>query len=215
MEIDRKEPHFVAALIMAAGCEAVGKLLDAIDGGKRDTHDIFVRELVLPHETLTGAMGRELFKSLRHGIAHSFRPKPILLGDGTLLCVTVNWGTTPPHLGPRRHPPGIWVNLPTMKADFEAMLNKYRRHFQETSKSGREPSEDWKRESLEKASKETDRTWHAFLGGSVARRGDGMLFRLERQTLARQLEREGGPIMFRWFKFAKVKPHPGEEASRG
>ena len=167
MEIKRKEPHFVAALIMAAGCEAVGKLLDAIDGTKREAHDVFVRELVLPHKTLSSAMGRELFKSLRHGIAHSFRPKPIVLADGTRVWVTVNWGTRQPHLGPRRDPPGIWVNLPTMQADFEAMLNKYRRHFQETSRAGREPSERWEKDSMEKASKETDRAWHAFLGGDA------------------------------------------------
>jgi hypothetical protein len=168
MEIDRKEPHFVAALIMAAGCEAVGKLLDAVDGGKHEAHDVFVRDLVLPHKTLSSAMGRDLFKSLRHGIAHSFRPKPILLRDGTRLYVTVNWGTRPPHLGPRRDPPGIWVNLPTMQADFEAMLNKHRRHFQETSKPRREPSKRWQTESVQPASKETDGAWHAFLakGGS-------------------------------------------------
>ncbi len=163
MEIKRKQPHFVAALIMAAGCEAVGKLLDAIDGGKRQPHDVFVRELILPHETLSSAMGRDLFKSLRHGIAHSFSPKPIVLRDGSRLCVTVNWGTRPPHLGPRRDPPGIWVNLPTMKADFEAMLDKYRRRFEETSRPGREPSTRWQTESVLPASKETDRAWHAFL----------------------------------------------------
>jgi hypothetical protein len=121
---------------------------------------------VLPHKTLNSAMGRELFRSLRHGIAHTFQPKPIVLSDGTRLCVTVNWGTRPPHLGPRRDPPGIWVNLPTMQADFEAMLNKYRRYFQETSRPGREPSEHWQRESVQQASKETVRAWHAFLGGS-------------------------------------------------
>ncbi len=163
LEIKRKRPHFVAALIMAAGCEAVGKLLDAIEGGKRQPHDVFVRELILPHQTLSSAMGRELFQSLRHGIAHSFWPKPIVLDDGTRLLVTVNWGIRPPHLGPRRDPPGIWVNLPTMKADFEAMLDKYRRHFEETSRPGREPSTRWQIESILPASKETNRAWHAFL----------------------------------------------------
>jgi hypothetical protein len=121
---------------------------------------------VLHHKMISSAMGRELFKSLRHGIAHSFRPKPIVLADGTMLVVTVNWGTGRPHLGPRRDPPGIWVNLPTMQVDFESMLNKYRRHFKETSRPGREPSERWLRESVQQASGETDRAWHLFLGGS-------------------------------------------------
>ena len=68
---------------------------EGVDGKKRGPHDLFVHELVLPHKTLNSAMARDLFQSIRHGIAQRFRPKPILLRDGRYLWVTVNWGDAP------------------------------------------------------------------------------------------------------------------------
>jgi hypothetical protein len=163
MEIDRKEPHFVAALIMAVGCEAVGKLLEGVDGTKRETHEVFVDELVLPHRTLNRAMARDLFQSIRHGIAHRFRPKPIVLRDGRYLWVTLNWGEAPEHLGLRTDQPGVWVNLPTMQADFEAMLDKYHARLASSSKPGRKLTGHWWRESIQQATKESEPGWRAFL----------------------------------------------------
>jgi len=163
MEIDRKEPHFVAALLMAVGCEAVGKLLEGVDGKERETHDLFVEELVLPHRTLNRAMARDLFQSIRHGIAHRFRPKPIVLRDGRYLWVTLNWGTRPEHLGRRSDKPGVWVNLPTMQADFEAMLDKYRAVLQRSSKPPRKLVGDWWTNSIQRATRESEPGWRAFL----------------------------------------------------
>ena len=46
MKIDRKHPHYVGAVIMAIGCEAVGRLLTAMDGESRAPQEIFVTALV-------------------------------------------------------------------------------------------------------------------------------------------------------------------------
>jgi hypothetical protein len=61
MEIRRKEPHYIAALTIAAGCEAIGRLLESVDGKCRDDEDIFVEELILPHGggAIDAAMARD------------------------------------------------------------------------------------------------------------------------------------------------------------
>ncbi len=163
MEIPRKQPHFVAALIMAVGCEAVGKLLSGIDGRKRADHDVFVSELILPHKTMTAAMGRDLFHSIRHGIAHAFHPKPIVLPDGRWLQPTLVWLDGSPHLR-LRHGTGIWLNLPTMQRDFELMLDRHRDAIRESSKPGRRLSDEWLLGSiLHLAPKDSKVGWQAFL----------------------------------------------------
>jgi hypothetical protein len=166
MEIPRKHPHFVAALIMAVGCEAVAKLLSGLDGEKRDDHDVFVRELVLPHKTMSAAMGRDLFYSIRHGIAHAFYPKPIILRDGRWVHPTLVWGKGAPHLHLRREGPAIWLSLPTMQRDFELMLDGHRETIRQSSKPGRRLSDQWLLGSiLHLASKDSDPGWQAFLRG--------------------------------------------------
>ncbi len=90
MEIDRKHPHYVAAVVIAIGCEAVGRLLSAIDGRDRAAHEVFVEDLILPYRTLDGPMGRDLFDAARNGIAHRFETKPIELKGGQQIEVIVN-----------------------------------------------------------------------------------------------------------------------------
>jgi len=90
MEVNRKHPHYVAAVIMAIGCEAVGRLLTAMDGESRAPHDIFVRELVRQYGRFDDEMGQDIFDAIRNGIAHRFQTKPIELKDGRQVSVIVN-----------------------------------------------------------------------------------------------------------------------------
>lgn len=98
---------------MAIGCEAVGRLLTAMDGESRVPHEIFVTALVRPYRDkgLDDEMGRDLFDAMRNGIAHRFDTKPIELKDGRQIQVLVNWGEGYPHLGVGLNPPRIYVNL--------------------------------------------------------------------------------------------------------
>jgi hypothetical protein len=166
MEVPKKQPHFVAALIVAVGCEAVGQLLSGLDGEKRADHDVFVREIVLPHKTMNAAMGRDLFQSIRHGIAHAFYPKPIILRDGRWLYPTLVWGEGAPHLHLRHEGPSVWLSLPRMQRDFEAMLDRHRETIRQSSKPGRRLSDHWLLGSiLNLTSKDSDPGWQAFLRG--------------------------------------------------
>ena len=172
MEIPRKHPHFVAALIMAVGCEAVAKLLSGIDGKKREDHHVFVRELVLPHKTMNAMMARDLFYSIRHGIAHAFYPKPIILRDGRWVHPVLVWLEGSPHLRLWRDRSGIWLNLVTMQRDFELMLDRHRDTIRRTSKPGRRLSDQWLLGSiLHLTSKASDPGWQAFLRGEEKTRG--------------------------------------------
>jgi len=164
MEINRKHPHYVAAVIMAIGCEAVGRLLTALDGGSRAPHEIFVKDLVRPYKRLDDEMGQDLFDAIRNGIAHRFDTKPIELKDGRQIRVIVNWGEGRPHLGVRHDPLEIYVNLFQMQRDFEAMLDRYRDEVRRTSSPGRQLAEAWYREwRAVTYAKDSDLGWQRFL----------------------------------------------------
>ena len=169
MEINRKHPHYVAAVIMAIGCEAVGRLLTAMDGERREPHDIFVKELVRQYKRLDDEMGQDLFDAIRNGIAHRFRTKPIELKDGRQIRVIVNWGEGRPHFGVRHDPAGVYVNLFRMQRDFEAMLDRHRADLVRTSRPGRQLAELWYRDRRAVTfAKDSDREWQRFLSEEEA-----------------------------------------------
>ena len=171
LEIDRKHPHYVAALIIAAGCEAVGHLLQSVDGRMREDHEVFVSAIVAPHrpgwilspKARRGdpSMGRDLFEALRHGVAHLFDTKFLKIDDQRRIELVVKWENGNEHLGLRRDPPGIYLSLPTMRRDFVAMLNRYREEIQAASRPGRRLSDYWCHRLLEEA--DDKKGWIAFL----------------------------------------------------
>lgn len=164
MEIDRKHPHYVAAVVMAIGCEAVGRLLNAMDGGSREAHDIFAKELVCQYIQLDDEMGQNVFDAIRNGIAHRYETKPIELKDGRQIRVIVNWGEGRPHFGVCRDPLGIYINLFQMKRDFEAMLDRYRDALVRTSRPGRQLMEAWYRDwKAVTYAKDSDLGWQRLL----------------------------------------------------
>jgi len=165
MEIPREHPHYAAGLIVAAGCEAVGKILDSVDGGKRAPSEVFVRELIAPYGRVTCAMARDIFDALRNGLAHTFRTKHILLADGRSLRVVLNWGEGRQHLGLRSHPPGVFLNLPVLRQDFEGMLNRYRDQLRGDPRALRRLDERWQREATRRAESGAQRGWVEFLMG--------------------------------------------------
>mgnify|MGYP003576683064 CR=1 FL=1 len=166
LEIDRKQPHFIPVVVMAIGCEAVGQVLQSVDGQERKPWDVFVEEMILPHG-LTRDMGFDLFQSIRNGLAHSYFAKRIVLKDERAIVVGVNWGDGVPHLKLRNDPPSIWLSLSQMQTDFEAMLDKYRGVVQQTSTGGRTMSAWWNEKAARGTSFESDSQWARFLEGKT------------------------------------------------
>ncbi len=168
MEITRKEPHYVAGLVIAAGCEAMGHVLECVDSRKRAPEEVFVQEMVLPGSAFSEAMGRDLFHSLRDGIAHTFETKFIRLDDGRLIQLVVSWGPQHPHLGLRRDPPGIYLNLPVMQERFEAALDRCLDLVRNSSRRGRPLTQRWLNEIDRRAESGSQTGWADFLGGSLS-----------------------------------------------
>lgn len=173
MDIPREHPHYVAAVVVAVGCEAVGRLMSATDGETRAPSQIFADELVAPYLTESAssqarAVGRDLFDAIRNGIAHRFDTKPVELIDGRQIQVMVNWGERYPHLSLSSTPPVVYINLFQLQRDFEAMLDRYRETLRQTSRSGRTLSPDWyhDRKAVTYAGDESSPGWVGLLDRS-------------------------------------------------
>src|ERR1700694_3166877 len=121
MEISRKQPHYAAALLIVIGCEALGRLLYS----KKER--VFVKDLIAPYGWISEAMAGDIFKALRHGLAHTYDTNYIRVGSrGPLIALIVSWTDKHTPLGLRVEPPGIYLNLPTMQRDLEGIFDRYR-----------------------------------------------------------------------------------------
>lgn len=156
MEIPRKQPHYAAALLVVIGCEALGRLL------YNRKEQVFVKELIAPHGRITEAMAGDLFKALRNGLAHTYDTNYMRLGQrGPLVELVVSWTDTHPHLGRRDDPPGIYLSLPTMQRDLEAILDRYREELRRAPK--RTVFRAWAEERVQPASPRAEAGWRKFI----------------------------------------------------
>jgi hypothetical protein len=156
MEIERKQPHYAAALLVVIGCEALGRLL------YNRKEYVFVKELIAPHGRISEAMAEDLFKALRHGLSHTYDTNYIRVGTGgPLVELMVSWTDAHPHLGLREHPPGIYLNLPTMQRDLEKILDHYRDQLR--GAPTRRVPRAWAMERIQPSSPRAEAGWRRFL----------------------------------------------------
>ena len=175
MAIEDEPLHYIAALVIAAGCEAACRILKSADllalppGRKWTPQYLFIEEIVVTHPPLDRDMGDDLFRVLRHGIAHLFEPKFIKLSDETQIELIVSRRERP-HFGRRPDPPGIYLNLETMRDDFIQMLKKYRAMCEASSRPGRGLGKEWHEVEMiwEVRKKPSETSWRAFMDGRFA-----------------------------------------------
>lgn len=122
LRIEHKPPVYAAAILVAVGCEALGRL--------RHTHisKVFVEELVLKRRPdIDERMAVDLFEALRNGLAHIYDTAYIQAGSsGPRIELIICWKNHEQlHLRPRRYPPGIYLHLPTMFEDLKAAFRKH------------------------------------------------------------------------------------------
>lgn len=99
-------------------------------------------------------------------MAHAFGMSPIQAGSGgPLIQPVLNWGTGRRHLGLRPDPPGIYLNLPRMQTDFEAMLNRRRAELRASSRLRGLP-DSWTRRRVTPAQPDAIAGWRQFLAGN-------------------------------------------------
>jgi hypothetical protein len=84
LEIPKKHPIHAVALLVVVAVEALSKLLDW-----HQPKDFFAKEY-LARRDVPEAIGRDLFDSLRNGLAHIYAPYPIYVGARVVL-PTMAW----------------------------------------------------------------------------------------------------------------------------
>jgi hypothetical protein len=123
---------------------------------------VFVKELIAPHGRITDTMAGDLFKALRNGLAHTYDTNYIRVGSGgPLVELLVSWTDSHPHLGRRDDPPGIYLNLPTMQRDLEAIFDRYREDLRHAPK--RTVPRGWAKERVQPASPRAVAGWREFM----------------------------------------------------
>ncbi len=158
MEIERKQPNYVAALLAAIGCEALSRLC-----GHKKEEQVFVEDLIPPGCPVDREMAADLFDVLRNGLAHTFDTNFIRLPDGTTIEIVVSWKEMP-HLGLRpSEPPGIYMNCEQMRIDLEAVYGRYREKLRASSYPGRKLPPTWTRKRYKAANEEAIEGWRRFL----------------------------------------------------
>ena len=156
-ETEKKNVHYVGALLVVIAAEGLSLLL-----GHNRPDEVFVRELIMPHEAKTGVtelMAQDLWLALRHGLAHTYDTKFIEVDD-QLVEVVVSWEEIP-HLSAGTSPPRIYLNLETMRQDLDRLFERYNREF--WSDSGKALPERWKQERVRRAQHGALRDWQSFL----------------------------------------------------
>ena len=87
LEIERKHPHYGAALVIVVGCEALARLRGRKE---KDKASIFV-EMLMRHNKLTAEMAADVFDALRNGPAHVFETKYIEIDGKPRVEIVVSW----------------------------------------------------------------------------------------------------------------------------
>lgn len=104
--------HYAVALLVAIGSEALGQL----QGRSQDS--VFVG--LMTKHGFPREMARDVFKALRHGIAHNYEAGFIRTGRLKVELI-VSWGLKE-HLSVRRDPPGLFLNVGAMWEDLNGVM---------------------------------------------------------------------------------------------
>lgn len=155
-DVEKKNVHYAGVLLVVIACEALSLLMDL----ERED-EIFVNELILPHRKLDRAMAEDLWKALRDGLAHIYDTKFIRVDD-QLIEIMVSWEDYP-HLTRRDDPPGIYLNLQTMRQDLERAFDLHDKEF--WLGPLRDLPERWRYEREKKAQDGATPGWRNFLRG--------------------------------------------------
>ena len=110
--------NFAAALIIAASCEALSRLL-----GK--SKDFYLTSIL--RKGLPPPLAKEIAVALRNGLAHVYETKFVIAGDLHLELI-VSWKAKR-HCSVRRDPPGIYLNVHTMWDDLRAIHEELRKEL--------------------------------------------------------------------------------------
>lgn len=91
LKIPKKQPIHAATFLVIVACEALSRLL-----GRRD-YDVFAKEF-LSRRGVPCEVGRELFRAIRHGLAHTYTPYPVYVGAQPVWPILIWRGPTRGHL---------------------------------------------------------------------------------------------------------------------
>lgn len=141
LKLDTKPPVFTVALLVAVACEQISNLIPSEGSAER----VFSKALIEPHG-ISARVGCDLFDVVRNGLAHSYMPKMLQIGEeivGTtfawkgehhlrVLGIKIhdgrNWGVPverneTPHRWLRINAESLWRDLDTYLSDLETRLN--------------------------------------------------------------------------------------------
>ena len=102
LTLDRKPPIFMVALLVSVACEQASNLFPS----EGSAEEVFSKALIEPHG-VSATVGRALFDVVRNGLAHSYLPKMLQIGDEAV-GTTFAWKKPNAHLrvGGIRHVEG-------------------------------------------------------------------------------------------------------------
>ena len=102
LTLDRKPPIFTVALLVSVACEQASNLCPS----EGSAGEVFSKALIEPHK-ISPTIGRALFDVVRNGLAHSYLPKMLQIGD-EVVGTTFAWKSPTGHLhvGGIRHVEG-------------------------------------------------------------------------------------------------------------
>jgi len=149
--------NYAVALLIAIGSEALSRLQGL---PKKTTF----KRLVMPYG-LDEYMADDLFDALRPELSHVYETKFIKAGP-LEFGIYVGWGAFAHMTIVRdRDPQGLYLNVRTMWADFERILNEA---ADTLGKDDHPIPADWKRELIENALTESIPGWRRFFEGQQA-----------------------------------------------
>lgn len=137
--------NYAAALLVAVGCEALSRVLDR-------PKNFFLARLFTKHG-LPPEIAQEVADALRNGVAHIYDTLYIEAGDLRLELI-VSWGARP-HLTVRRNPPGLYLNVRTMREDVLELFG----YLRGTLPPGGELPRRWLEESVHPVDPRHIRLW--------------------------------------------------------
>ncbi len=143
--------NYAVALLLAIGSEALSWLRS-----EREDH-VFVG--LMTKHGLTPEMAADVFKALRHGVAHVYDTRYIQSGAQKIELI-VSWGKRK-HLAVRREPPGLYLNVRTMWEDRRHVFAELR----ETIEPGGELPAAWVRDSVQPGDPRAADGWVAWMTG--------------------------------------------------
>lgn len=143
--------HYVVALLVAIGSEALSTLLD------HKPNHVFVK--MMTKHGVTPTMAATLFRAMRNGIAHFYETNYVKAGPLEIE-LSVSWGQKT-HLSVHRAPPILYLNVRTMWEDLQAELTQ----LAVTLPVGGELPRQWVKDAFTPADHDA-KAWHDWIARS-------------------------------------------------